>query len=109
MPFGLSNAPAVFQSFINHVFFDLLDNFVIVLLDDILIFSNNERDHKIHVRQVLERLQKHHLYAKLEKCEFNQPRIEFLGFIISAKGIEVAPSKVEAVVEWPAPSNRKKL
>ncbi|XP_060096945.1 uncharacterized protein LOC132573472, partial [Heteronotia binoei] len=109
MPFGLTNAPAVFQRFMNDVFRDLLDRFTIIYLDDILIYSRNPAQHAEHVRQVLQRLRAHGLYAKLEKCDFDLRSVEFLGHIVSPQGILMDPKKVEAVLTWQAPQNRKDL
>ena len=89
MPFGLCNAPAVFQHFMNDIFRDFLDRFVIIYLDDILIYSANPRAHESHVRAVLQRLREHHLYAKLEKCAFDLETVDFLGHRISPQGIEM--------------------
>ncbi len=102
MPFGLSNSPAVFQALVNDVLRDMVDRFVFVYLDDILIFSQNERDHVQHVRRVLQRLLENCLFAKLEKCEFHVRSIPFLGFILSPEGIRMDPAKVEAVADWPS-------
>ena len=107
MPFGLVNAPSTFQHFINDVFHDLLDVCVVVYLDDILVYSNSAVQHEAHVRMVLDRLRAHKLFAKLEKCEFNVLRVEFLGYLASAEGIEMAPSKVAAVLEWEPPHDVK--
>ncbi|KAI2661149.1 Transposon Tf2-6 polyprotein [Labeo rohita] len=107
MPFGLSNSPAVFQALVNDVLRDMVNRFVFVYLDDILIFSQNERDHVQHVRRVLQRLLENRLYAKLEKCEFHAQSVPFLGFILSPEGIRMDPAKVEAVANWPTPDNRK--
>ena len=109
MPFGLTNAPAVFQHFMNDVFRDLLDHTVLIYLDDILIFSEDPSHHTTHVRQVLQRLIKHGLYAKAEKCEFGVDTTEFLGFIISAGGVSMAQNKVDAVLSWPAPTKVREL
>ena len=109
MPFGLTNAPAVFQHFMNDVFRDLLDITVLVYLDDILVFSESETDHSDHVRQVLQRLIKHGLYAKAEKCEFRTHETEFLGFIVSGKGVSMASTKVQAVTDWPIPKSVKEI
>ena len=103
MPFGLTNAPASFQHLMNDIFRDLLDVFVLVYLDDILIFSRDPAQHEEHVREVLRRLIANNLYAKAEKCEFSKSSTEFLGFIVSADGIAMAPSKVDAVLSWPEP------
>uniref|UniRef100_A0A670IHI8 Gypsy retrotransposon integrase-like protein 1 n=1 Tax=Podarcis muralis TaxID=64176 RepID=A0A670IHI8_PODMU len=109
MPFGLCNAPAVFQRYINHVFQDLLDKYVVVYLDDILIYSRDPAHHEGHVRTVLQRLREHRLYAKLSKCEFHQRTVDFLGHRLSPDGVQMDPGKVTAVREWAAPRNRKDL
>lgn len=107
MPFGLCNAPATFQHLINDVLRDFLDVFVIAYLDDILIFSESRELHQEHVRRVLGRLRLHSLYAKAEKCEFEQQSIQFLGLIISATGIKMDPQMVSAVLDWPLPLDKK--
>jgi hypothetical protein len=105
VPFGLSNAPAVFMCLMNGVFRDYLDKFVIVFLDDILVYSKTEEEHEQHLRMVLQVLREHQLYAKLSKCSFYQRQIHYLGHIISEEGIVVDPEKVQAIREWPAPRN----
>jgi hypothetical protein len=105
MPFGLTNALAFFMNLMNKVFMEELDKFVVVFIDDILIYSKNREDHKRHLRIVLGKLRAHQLYAKLSKCEFWLKKIAFLGHILTAEGIEVDPSKVEAVSKWRQPSN----
>ncbi len=107
MPFGLSNSPTVFQTLVNDVLRDVVNRFVFVYLDDILIFSQNERDHIQDVRLVLQQLLENRLFAKLEKCEFHARSVPFLGFILSPEGIRMDPAKVEAVANWPTPDNRK--
>jgi hypothetical protein len=107
MPFGLTNAPASFQHLMNHVFRDMLDVSVIVYLDDILVFSKNEADHELHVREVFKRLREYGLYAKADKCEFDTRQVEFLGFVVSPEGISMDKAKVQAVQEWPRPQNIK--
>ncbi len=109
MPFGLSNSPSVFQAFINDVFRDMLNQWVIVYIDDILIYSETYEEHVIHVRTVLKRLLQHQLYAKAEKCEFHQETISFLGYIISSGGVAMDEQKVQAVVNWPQPTTLKEL
>ena len=104
MPFGLRNAPATFQSFINSVLRPYLEKFVILYLDDILIFSKSLEEHQEHVRTVLKTLLKNNLYAKLKKCEFHKPEVEFLGHVISGKGIATDPKKIESVRDWPTPT-----
>jgi hypothetical protein len=105
MSFGLSNAPAFFMSLMNKVFMEELDKFVVVFIDDILIYSKNREDHKCHLRIVLGKLRAQQLYAKLSKCEFWLEKIAFLGHILTTEGIEVDPSKVEAVSKWRQPTN----
>uniref|UniRef100_A0A8C6XU88 ribonuclease H n=1 Tax=Naja naja TaxID=35670 RepID=A0A8C6XU88_NAJNA len=107
MPFGLTNAPAVFQHFMNDVFRDMLDKFVVVYLDNILIYSSSRESPLQQVRLVLQRLRKHQLYAKLEKCLFFQTSIEFLGHIIAPDGIAMDPQKVEALCSWEPPRRVK--
>ncbi|ETE56566.1 Tf2-1, partial [Ophiophagus hannah] len=107
MPFRLTNAPAVFQHLMNDVFWDMLDRFVVVYLDDILIYSRSRESHLQHVRLVLQRLWEHQLYAKLEKCIFFQASIEFLGHIISPEGIAMDPRKMEALCSWEPPRGMK--
>ncbi|KAL0152827.1 hypothetical protein M9458_051867, partial [Cirrhinus mrigala] len=109
MPFGLANSPSFFQAFVNEVFRDMLHRWVIVYIDDILIYSSSYSKHIQHVRAVLQRLIQHQLYAKEEKCEFHQEKIAFLGYIISSEGIAMDDSKVNAVRNWPRPSTLKEL
>jgi hypothetical protein len=103
--FGLSNAPVVFMCLMNGVFRDYLDKFVIVFLDDILVYSKTEEEHEQHLRMVLQVLREHQLYAKLSKFSFYQRQIHYLGHIISKEGIVVDPEKVEAIQEWSVPRN----
>lgn len=93
MPFGLRNAPAIFQHLMNDVFREFFDKFVVCYLDDILIYSETIEEHKEHVRLVLQKLRDAGLYAKLEKCVFHQPQVEFLGYIISDKDLSMDPKK----------------
>ncbi|KAL0192337.1 hypothetical protein M9458_010633, partial [Cirrhinus mrigala] len=109
MPFGLVNSPSVFQAFINDVFRDMLNRWVIIYIDNILIYSDSLHDHVNHVRSVLQRLMQHQLYAKLEKCEFHQTKVLFLGYVISSEGVAMDDSKVRAVVDWPQPTTVKEL
>ncbi len=104
MPFGLANSPSVFQSFINDVFRDMLNRWVIVYIDDILIYSTSLKDHVKQVRAVLRRLIDHQLYAKAEKCEFHQESVSFLGYVISAGGVAMDDKKIRNVVNWPQPT-----
>lgn len=109
MPFGLTNAPASFQRLMNSVFQQEMNVFVLVYLDDILIFSNSLEEHWEHLRVALQRLKEAKLYGRLHKCEFLKDRIEYLGFDISAEGVHTSPEKVKAVVEWPTPSTVKDI
>ncbi|TYK30208.1 ty3-gypsy retrotransposon protein [Cucumis melo var. makuwa] len=104
MSFGLTNASAVFMDFMNRVFKDFLDSFVIVFIDDILIYSKTEAEHEEHLRQVLETLRANRLYAKFSKCEFWLKKVSFLGHVVSSEGVSVDPAKIEAVTNWPRPS-----
>jgi hypothetical protein len=97
MSFGLTNAPAYFMNLMNKVFMDELDKFVVVFIDDILVYSKSIQEHEQHLRVVLEKLRMHKLYAKFSKCEFWQERVPFLGHILTAEGVAVDPEKVEAV------------
>jgi hypothetical protein len=94
VPFGLSNAPVVFMCLMNGIFREYLDKFVIVFLDDILIYSKSEEEHEQHLRMVLQVLREHRLYAKLSKCSFYHKQIHYLGHIISEEGIEVDLEKI---------------
>jgi len=109
MPFGLTNAPAVFQRFINYVLSDYIDKFVVVYLDDILIYSKTLDEHKSHVMKVLESLEENYLIANLDKCLFHVREIEFLGHIISGFSIRTDPKKIEAVKNWPVPHSIKQV
>ncbi|KAL4017951.1 hypothetical protein IC575_021530 [Cucumis melo] len=104
MSFGLTNAPAVFMDLMNRVFKDFLDSFVIVFIDDILIYSKTEAEHEEHLHQVLETLRANKLYAKFSKCEFWLRKVTLLGHVVSSEGVSVDPAKIEAVTNWPRPS-----
>ena len=105
MPFGLTNAPAAFMDLMNRVFRPYVDQFVVVFIDDILVYSKDREIHDTHLRVVLEILRKEQLYAKLSKCEFWLTEVSFLGHIVSKEGIRVDPKKIEVVVEWKPPRN----
>ena len=105
MPFGLTNAPAIFMDLMNRVCRPFLDKFVIVFIDDILIYSKTEEEHREHLRSVLELLKKEELYAKFSKCEFWLREVQFLGHIICQDGIKVDPANIEAVMKWKSPRN----
>ncbi|WVZ80498.1 hypothetical protein U9M48_027968, partial [Paspalum notatum var. saurae] len=103
MSFGLINAPAFFMYIMNSVFMKELDKFVVVFIDDILIYFKNEKEHEEHLRIVLTRLREHKLYAKFSKCAFWLKEVSFLGHILSEKGVAVDPRKVEDVLNWKQP------
>ena len=104
MSFGLTNAPAAFMDLMNRVFKPFLDRFVIVFIDDILVYSKSATEHEYHLRIVLQTLRDHKLYAKFSKCEFWLDQVTFLGHVVSKDGIMVDPKKVEAVQKWPRPT-----
>ncbi|XP_071900988.1 uncharacterized protein [Coffea arabica] len=105
MPFGLTNAPAAFMDLMHRIFKPFLDRFVVVFIDDILVYSKTREEHEQHLREVLQTLREHQLYAKFSKCEFWLDKVSFLGHVISKEGIAVDPAKVEAVTEWKRPEN----
>nr|GFA61918.1 putative reverse transcriptase domain-containing protein [Tanacetum cinerariifolium] len=105
MPFGLTNAPAVFMDLMNRVCKPYLDKFVIVFIDDILIYSRDDKEHEEHLKAILELLKKEELYAKFSKCEFWIPKVQFLGHVIDSQGIHVDPAKIESVKDWASPKS----
>src|SRR3954449_2203316 len=109
MSFGLTNAPATFSRLMNSVFMEYLDKFVVVYLDDILVYSKSKEEHEEHLRCVLNKLRENRLYAKFSKCEFWLPQVTYLGHVISAKGIAVNPETVKTIVEWLPPVNVKEV
>jgi hypothetical protein len=109
MPFGLTNAPAPFQSLMNTIFHSLLRKYVLVFVDDILIYSPTLEDHVQHLQQVFAILQHHQLLLKKSKCSFGQTQLEYLGHIISSQGVATDPKKIEAVAQWPTPTTTKQL
>jgi hypothetical protein len=105
MSFGLTNAPAYFMYLMNKVFMKYLDKFVVIFIDDIIIFSKNEEEHDEHLCLVLQKLRENQLYAKLNKCKFWLKEVSFLGHIISEGGISVDPNMVKDVLSWNTPQN----
>ena len=100
LPFGLINAPATFMRLKHGIFHPFLDNFLLIFIDDILIYSKNQEEHKEHFRIVLEMLRKHQLYAKFSKCDFFKTEIQYSGHVSSAEGIVVDLEKIKTIMEW---------
>ena len=109
MPFGLANAPATFQAYINKALAGLVDTICVVYLDDILIYSATPEKHWDHVREVLERLRQYKLYGNLKKCEFSTTKVEFLGFIVSTEGVSMDAERVRTVRDWPRPQSYREV
>jgi len=107
MPFRLTNALNIVQRFVNEIFADLLDIYILVYLDDILIFSNNMADYKKHVKEVLQRLQEHGLFVNGDKCCFHSNSVEYLGYIIRSNGLRMDSAKVQVIQDWPGPKKVK--
>jgi hypothetical protein len=103
VPFGLTNAPATFMCLMNNVLRKFLDKFVLVFIDDILIYSKNIEEHEEHLRLVLQVLREHQLYAKFSKCDFFQKKIHYLGHVMFEEGVAVDPNKIKSIMEWPTP------
>jgi hypothetical protein len=105
MLFGICNAPKTFMRVMNDVFMDLLDDFVIIYLDDILIFSGTWYEHVRYVKQVLDTLKRENMYVKLSKCEFGKTALVYLGHIIEGGQLKIDPSKIDVIVNWPEPKS----
>ena len=105
MTFGLTNAPAAFMDLMNRVFHPYLNQFVVVFIDDILVYSKDAQKHEQHLRIVLQTLRERQVFAKLSKCGFWLKEVSFLGHIVSAEGIGVDPTNIEAIVSWKLPRN----
>ena len=103
MPFGLCNAPATFQRIMNTILRDGLDKFVLVFLDDILVYSKTREEHIQHLRSILSRLRSEKFYGRLAKCDFFRTEVEYLGFDVGSYGIKPSLSKIRAIAEWPTP------
>ena len=109
MSFGLTNAAATFMDLMNRVFEEYLDKFVIVFIDNILVYLRTVEEHELHLKIMLEKLGEKKLYAKFSKCKFWLEKVAFLGHVVSKEGISVDPSKVEVVSQWKQPKNPTKV
>ena len=108
-PQGACNAPAMFQYFMNDILREYLDLICVGILDDVIIFSETEEEHVVHVKQILDVLRQHQLYAKVQKCEFHKPQMTFVGYMVSQDGIGMDPAKVAAILDWPVPKTVKEV
>ncbi|KAI2645540.1 Transposon Tf2-9 polyprotein [Labeo rohita] len=109
MPYGLVNAPSIFQDFMHEIFREYLHKFLVIYIDDILIYSSSLQEHHQHVQKVLTKPREHQLFLKAEKCSFHQPSTQFLGYNIDQSGISVDQGKIEAITNWPVPTSIKEL
>lgn len=109
MPFGLTNAPATFQNLMNDIFKPYLRHFILVFFDDILVYSTSWEDHLTHLSITFQILKNHHLFFKKQKCSFGQSKVKYLGQIVAWDGVATDPSKLQAIIDWPTPTNVKSL
>ena len=109
MPFGLTNAPTTFQLLMNHIFRSHLREFVLVFFYDILVYNKDLKEHCDHFQSVLSILANHQLHVNGKKCLFAKPQLEYLGYLVFAKGVAADPNKISVMVEWPTPKFLKKL
>ena len=109
MPFGLTNAPATFMRLMDDILRPFTNSFVVVYLDDILIFSKSWEEHLHHIRQVLQQLRQQKLCANLEKCTFGMTQVQYLGYIIDEWGVNVDRAKIQVIRDWPSPSTLTEL
>ena len=105
MPFGLTNTPTIFMCLMNNIIHKYLDNFVVIFIDDILIYSKSEEEHKEHLKIVLQELREHQLFAKFNKCDFFKDKIQYLGHVVTKEGILVDPKKIKAIKDWLVPKD----
>ncbi|MBW0567483.1 hypothetical protein O181_107198 [Austropuccinia psidii MF-1] len=109
MPLGLTNAPASFKNLVDDYLYDILDIYVVVYLDDIMVFSKSEEEHITHVSTVLSRLRANNLSAKASKCLFHISSVEYLGYVVSSAGLKMDQAKVQQILNWPTPRNMNAL
>ena len=109
MPFGLTNAPTAFMNMMNRIFHPYLDRFVVMFVDDILVYSKNKKELEEHLKMILQTLREKQLYVKFKKSEFWLDQVSFLRHIVSREGVSVDPAKIEAIKNWPQPTNVKEI
>jgi hypothetical protein len=109
VPFGLTNEPDILMYLMNSVLIKYLDKFVLVFLDDILVYSNYREEHEEHIRMVLQVLREHQIYSKLNKCDFFKKEIQYLDHVISSEGVTIDPAKIKEIMDWPATRNVREV